>query len=184
MDTFEERFSDENSLDQSVQASFRNYGSFMAQGATLLKEMEKKLFTEASTISRNVRTLAETYKLFTFQCVAAAGLKRFAPDVLGDPESMYNLIHERVAIHTFSVIAAAGGYSFMQCNIALVRNDPAIVTLMYRNFVFSHLRELIRRETGRPGRVEEDYQRTASTKRRERVSNTKQNAPDVDADFL
>ncbi len=77
--TFEQRFSDAIELNATVQAAFKNYGTFMNQARELVIEADKKLVVGSSRVSGNITFIADRDREFIFQCVAAAGLKRFAP---------------------------------------------------------------------------------------------------------
>lgn len=168
MAQFEKRFSDETKLDETIQAAFINYGSFMTKARDLMNDASSKLVLGSSSISDNINCIAEEHRLLMFECVGAAGLNRFAPDVMGSADSMYNLVHEQVAIRSFQLVAARGGYSFMQCNIALTKNK-ALLAQMYRNFEFSYLKNLVKKEMKKPGRIAEDCEKTNTGKRRKDV---------------
>ena len=48
-----------------------------------------------------------------FRTVVTYGLQQWNPDVLsGDPDSMYNVLHETIALLTFEQAVAAYAYSF------------------------------------------------------------------------
>ena len=47
----------------------------------------------------------------------------WAPDVLSqDPNSMYNLLHEHIALMTFEQVAAGFGYSHLGIDLSLIHN--------------------------------------------------------------
>lgn len=169
VDTYDKRFSDEEELDTSIQANFINYSSSINEARKLVAETSKKLSETQSTISNNLLSLSEDHKLLAFEFVAAAGLQRFAPDITNSAETMYNLVHERVALHSFRLIAGLGGYSFMGCNLSFL-GSGALLSQMYRNFFFSHLRGMVKKEIKAPGRVVDDATKTNSGKRRNAVS--------------
>lgn len=167
--TFEERFSDESELDSSIQSAFINYQSEINAARGLVKEANKKQNETQSNISNNLLMVAEEHKLLAFEFVAAAaGLSRFAPDIVGSAESMYNLVHERVALHSFRLITVQGGYGFMKCNMALL-SSSALLSQMYRNFFFSHLWGMVKKEIKAPGRVVAEAQKSNSGRRRSEV---------------
>ncbi len=165
---FEQCFSDAIELNATVQAAFKNYGTFMNQARELVIEADKKLVVGSSRVSGNITFIADRDREFIFQCVAAAGLKCFAPDIMGSCESMYNLVHERVAIHTFQTIAAMGGYAFMGCAINFTKM-PALMTQMYRSFQYSRLKGIVLKELKQPGRVQAETSKNSATRRRSDV---------------
>ncbi|KAJ7091611.1 hypothetical protein C8R44DRAFT_750514 [Mycena epipterygia] len=88
-----------------------------------------------------------------FNAVANAGLHTFTPDVFGNPESMYNLIHEHVAIHSFRAVASNFGYSAIyRVNLNMVLDDH-LVHRFYRSFVYGHMKLQAGREERRPGQL-------------------------------
>ncbi|KLO04013.1 hypothetical protein SCHPADRAFT_948074 [Schizopora paradoxa] len=150
------RFDSATALNCTIQAEFINYGSYINEARAHIMEAEAKLAevskSKYSTIATNLGMLGEDHKLFMYECLAAAGLKRFAPDIHGSHDSMYNLAHERVALYTFRNIAARGGLAFMGCDTSLV-TQHAWTSRMYRNFQFSRIRDIILREARSPGAV-------------------------------
>ncbi|KLO10371.1 hypothetical protein SCHPADRAFT_942888 [Schizopora paradoxa] len=150
---FEERFNSTLSFNNTIQAAFVNYGSYMSKARELMLGANIKLMDaldRGSTIAFNLTMLGEDHRLFMFEVVAAMGLEEFAPDITSSHDSLYNLAHERIATFTFRTIAAQGGYAFLGCVIPFT-TDAGLMSRMYRNFVFSRLRDLILRETRAPG---------------------------------
>ena len=65
-----------------------------AKVAELLSSLEDGM------IAANIRRIQECHLLLIFR--TCLGLAKWAPDVLSDdPESMYNLLHEHIALKTF-----------------------------------------------------------------------------------
>ncbi|KAJ7145955.1 hypothetical protein C8R44DRAFT_723816 [Mycena epipterygia] len=88
-----------------------------------------------------------------FNAVANAGLHTFTPDVFGNPESMYNLIYEQVAVHSFRAVASNFGYSAIyRVNLNMVLDDH-LVHRFYRSFVYGHMKLQAGREERRPGQL-------------------------------
>jgi len=97
------------------------------------------------------------------------GLARWAPDVLGgDPESMYNILHEQIALMTFQQVAGAFGYSHIGINLQLVQNF-VILHKFYRNFVYAYMRKIAKTESKSPGSVAKGNEMTDTWKRRREV---------------
>ncbi|KLO19577.1 hypothetical protein SCHPADRAFT_885193 [Schizopora paradoxa] len=162
------RFTSEAELNRSIQAEFVNHGAYINEALVKVQEAEAKLRevsnVKYSTIATNCAMLSDDHKLLIFELLAAAGLRRFAPDVHGSHFSMYNITHERVALHAFRIIAAAGGLAFMGCDIFL-STQGGVIARMYRNFQFSRIKEIILREARSPGAVAAGTEMSVSGKR-------------------
>ncbi|KAJ7899813.1 hypothetical protein B0H13DRAFT_1883704 [Mycena leptocephala] len=96
-----------------------------------------------------------------FNTVANAALPYFAPDVFGNPESMYNLAHEHIAIHSFR----------RRCHAI---RDQHLLQRFYRSFIYGHMKTLAAKEERRPGRVELDVVLNAIYRRREETLSMRQ----------
>lgn len=165
---FEKHFLDTTQLKMSVQAAFLNYGTHINEARNNVIEANSKLAKVNTRIAKNLSGLRELHKEFIFQCIAAAGLERFSPDIMGSFESMYNLVHKQIGVHTFRAIAAQGGYDFMECNIAMTK-QIGLVTQMYRNFLFSRLKMIVATELKKPGRVVQAAEANSASKQRTEV---------------
>jgi hypothetical protein len=159
------RFTSEDQVRTSVHNSLNNNAGHIAAAADRLTSL-KSIFSPNSKISANLARIPEPLLLYAFRVIATFGLPRWAPDVLSqDPDSMYNLLHEYIALNTFEQVAAGHGYLHMGINLAVVR-DFALMRKFYRNFVFSYLRNLAKMEAKRPGAVEMSHERENVVKRR------------------
>lgn len=162
------RFTSEAHIQTSVQDSLNNSGNFMHAAEDRFTNLIGSL-SDKSKISANIRRIPKPLLLFAFRTIAFFGLVRWAPDVLSqDPESMYNLLHEYIALTTFEQIAGSFGYSHMGPNLTVVRDFP-LMRKFYRNFVFSYLRAIVRKEVKMPGAIELTHERENAVKRRNEV---------------
>ncbi|PPQ75303.1 hypothetical protein CVT26_015247 [Gymnopilus dilepis] len=133
------RFTSEDHVRTSVRDRLSANTEYVEAAKDRLKAL-KASFSATSSISTNISRIPEPLLLYAFQIIASFGLRRWAPDVLSqDPDSMYNLLHEYLALNTFEQLAAAHGYAHMGLNLANVR-DFALMRKLYRNFIFSYLR--------------------------------------------
>ncbi|KAJ6448316.1 hypothetical protein C8R47DRAFT_1231098 [Mycena vitilis] len=121
-------------------------------GVKMADELRRTVNIERSDIARNIARLKDRPLRIMFCGVVAAGLKKWCPDILGSPDSMYNQVHEMVAIETFQVVAAAFGYVHMNVDLSKVQNDMLLKDL-YQSFVFSYLKGLVLKEMKKPGAV-------------------------------
>ncbi|KAJ7321338.1 hypothetical protein DFH08DRAFT_713015, partial [Mycena albidolilacea] len=88
-----------------------------------------------------------------YNAIANVGLHVFVPDVFGNPESLYNLAHEHVAIHSFRTIASLFAYSSIyRVDLSLIKDDH-LLRRFYRSFIYGHMKDLASKEERRPGRA-------------------------------
>ncbi|KAJ7085957.1 hypothetical protein C8R44DRAFT_893803 [Mycena epipterygia] len=122
-----------------------------------------------SQIARDAKRIGDHHLLVIFNAIANAGLHAFAPDVFGNVESMYNLLHEHLAIHTFRSVASAWAYSSLCPVTTRLLNDYNLLRSFYRSFVYGYLRELARKEDLVPGRVVQSIANNNTYRRREEL---------------
>jgi hypothetical protein len=107
-----------------------------------------------------------------FRLVACLGLQQWAPDVLGnDPESMYNLLHEHIALKIFEQVLGAFGYSHIGMKLSCI-NNFALMHKLYRTFVFSYMHGIAKSEAKNPGSVVKAKQMTGVWKQCSVVHNS------------
>ncbi|KAJ7713324.1 hypothetical protein B0H14DRAFT_2644887 [Mycena olivaceomarginata] len=87
---------------------------------------------------RDAARIGDHHLRFIFNAIANAGLTAFAPDVFGNVESMYNLLHEHLAIHTFRAVALAFGYAHCAVNLSLL-DDYSLLRSFYRNYIYGRI---------------------------------------------
>jgi hypothetical protein len=122
-----------------------------------------------SIIANNIRRIPQQHLELMYRSISFFGLARWAPDVLGgDPESMYNILHEQIALITFQQVAAAYGYSHIGINLQLIQ-DFVILRKFYRNFVYARMRKVAQTELKSPGSVAKGNEMTNTWKRRKEV---------------
>ena len=122
-----------------------------------------------SQTAKDAARVGDHHLRVIFNAIANAGLHAFAPDVFGNVESLYNLLHEHFAIHTFRSIASAWAYSSIyKINMALI-HDYNLLRSFYRSFIFGHMKEQAQREDRKPGRVAQRVVANNAYRRREEV---------------
>ncbi|KAJ7715625.1 hypothetical protein B0H16DRAFT_1339616, partial [Mycena metata] len=122
-----------------------------------------------SQISNCAARVAENHLSAMFNAVSNAGLLSFAPDVFGNADSLYNLAHEHVFVHSFRAVGLLFAYStIFEVNLALI-HDEHLLRRFYRSFVFGHLGEQARIENRRPGQVAINIVKNNQTRRRDDV---------------
>ncbi|KAF8144157.1 hypothetical protein K438DRAFT_1783118 [Mycena galopus ATCC 62051] len=150
---FEQRFSSPEDLDGHLNsilaAAIPPTNSVYEQVAAFLstaKAMTSQTATDAARVGdHHLRSM--------FNAIANAGLQVFAPDVFGNPESLYNLAHEHVAIHSFRAIASLFAYSSIySIDLSLIKDDH-LLRRFYRSFMYGRMKSQAGKEERRPGRV-------------------------------
>ena len=150
---FSDQFSSAVAIRTSVQASLDanvcNINDAQARVCQLLAALPE----DHSTTANHIRHILESHILLMFRSVSYFGLACWAPDIMsGDPDSMYNILHEHIALITFEQVASAFGYSHLGINLQLVQ-DFVLLRKLYRNFVFSHMYKLAKLEARSPGSI-------------------------------
>lgn len=147
------RFDDENAVKASVQSSLTSNSTSIAGVDNLIAKMRKDL-PPSGTIAGNIRRISEEFLQMTFRTSAQQGLQRWAPDIeTNDPDSIYNVLNEHIAVRTFQQASTGSGYAFFPINLKYV-NDSVLLCRLYRSFVFHHMRDLFRMENKAAGAVE------------------------------
>ncbi|KAJ7855451.1 hypothetical protein B0H14DRAFT_3448980 [Mycena olivaceomarginata] len=150
---FEQRFSSPEDLDAQLTVfsppPYHPRNSVYEQVAAFLhtaRAMNSQTASDATQVGdHHLRSM--------YNAVATVGLHVFAPDVFGNPESLYNLAHEHVAIHSFRTIASLFAYSSIyRVDLSLIKDDH-FLQRFYRSFIYGRMKDLASKEERRPGRV-------------------------------
>lgn len=167
---FEQRYSSEDQMRVSVKKSLNDYAANIDNARAKARELLDSLQGPGrSRISRNMRRIQEPHLQLMFRTVANLGLERWAPDVLsGDADSMYNLLHEYIALQTFAEVSTAFGYTHMANNLSYLQS-PSLLRKLYRSFVFSHFFRIAKLEEKGEGTVEKKMGMVNVWKRRKMV---------------
>nr|GAT45947.1 predicted protein [Mycena chlorophos] len=116
-------------------------------------------------IASAVVKMKDPFLATIFSTILEAGLPRFLPDVLGSPESLYNLVHEDLALESFERVAVRHAYDNVGADITNLRNR-ALTRRMYRHFVFYHIYDKAQRVVKNPHALVERVELTNMYKRR------------------
>ena len=128
------RFADAEEAATTVRMKYTRYkDNINASGAIVrfLKERCSKHVEEtgAGTIASKILLIPDEACRILFRCVAAVGLKRWAPNFMGTPDSSYNLLHEHVAIFSFRQACNARVYDALAVDVSMAENDATITKL-------------------------------------------------------
>ena len=163
------RFSSERQVKSSVTASLDQNSGLIHDSRTLVEEFLKSL-PDGGIISNNIKRMSQSNLQLMFRTVAILGLEQWAPDILScDPDSMYNLLHEHIALITFEQVSSAFGYSHMGLDLSLLHDFP-LMRKLYRSFVFNYMYNITKVEAKKPGSIAKGKLMTNVWKRRDEVS--------------
>ncbi|VDC05617.1 unnamed protein product [Peniophora sp. CBMAI 1063] len=77
---------------------------------------------------------------FVFKAITSLGLASWMPDIYSNnPTSLYNLLHERIAISTFQYMCNAFAYTLFKVNLEYA-SQSALLQQIYHHYVFSYMR--------------------------------------------
>ena len=85
--------------------------------------------------------------------VATLGLLSWNPDIMStEPNSIYNTLHEQLAIQTFQYIMIAHGYAHFGINHRKMK--MSLLKQLYCSFVYGQMRDLVKRDLKSPGSIQ------------------------------
>ncbi|KAJ3979403.1 hypothetical protein F5890DRAFT_1421395, partial [Lentinula detonsa] len=163
---FNQRFTSANNRADDIEKLIQGVTSSSNAIAASVQAVKHNAFLGRGVIAKQVSRIEDSFLEKIFSAITALGLDRWAPDVTGGhPDSVYNLVHEQVAISTFKMLLASFVYRFMNADMT-VGNDNALCVRIYRQFVFGHIGRKVKEELRKPGSVEQRNERTNTYKRR------------------
>ena len=87
--------------------------------------------------------------------VATLGLLRWNPDIMStDPNLMYNILHEQLAIQTFQHIVISHGYAHFGINHGKMK--MSLLKQLYCSFVYGWMWDLVKHNLKLPGGIQWD----------------------------
>ena len=166
---YQQRFSNAGAIATSVRSILRDNSKAIDAVLAKVTEFRNNLPDEtSSTISGNIRRIPEDHLHYMHRAVATLGLSGWNPDVMStDPNSMYNILHEQLAIQTFQHVVISHGYAHFAINHE--KMTPSLLLQLYRSFVYGRMRDLVKRDLKSPGGVQRDTIATNMYKRRNDV---------------
>ena len=153
----------------SVTASLDQNSGLIHDSCTLVEEFLKYL-PDGRIISNNIKHMAQSNLQLMFRTVAILRLEQWAPDILScDPDSMYNLLREHIALIMFKQVSSAFGYSHMGLDLPLLHDFP-LMRKLYRSFVFNYMYNIAKVEAKKPGSIAKGKLMTNIWKHHDEVS--------------
>jgi hypothetical protein len=166
---YERRFDSRDAIKTSVSATLENQSGDIRKAKDAVLQLYEKVKSEQGLIATNIKRIPEPQLLMMFRTVASYGLRGWKPDLLsGDASSMYNCLHETIALLTFEQAAAAYAYVHVGMNMNDVKNYP-LLRKLYRNYVFSYMMKIAKLEAKTTGAVAKAMQKGTVWKRRAEV---------------
>jgi len=162
---YQQCFSNAGAIVSSVHSILKNNSTAINAILAKVTEFRNNLPDEmSSTISENIRRIPEDHLPFMHCAVATLGLLRWNPNVLStELNSMYNILHEQLALQTFQNVVISHGYAHFGINHGKIK--LSLLKQFYRSFVYGQMRDLVKRELKSPGSIERDTVATNMYKR-------------------
>lgn len=165
---FEQRFESSDDIHTHIENLVSSSMPASRAALTAVAAAQRASFLGRGQIAKDANRVQEAHLLVMFNAVTNLGLTRWQPDVLGTVESMYNALHEHLAISTFKTVAIAFGYTFMNADLSYLSNFAFLVKL-YRSFTFGIMAEKARKEGKVTGGVAMENDRRNMYRRRDHV---------------
>lgn len=127
------------------------------EALTRVEEVKRTAANSKGMLAHWAQQIEEPFLVSIFTAVANAGLTWWAPDVLGTPDSPYNIIHEHIAVTTFQQLLTSFVYTKMNANISFAENH-ILLSKLYQSYIFSHMLKKARREEKHPGAAVSDVE--------------------------
>ncbi|KAJ3755184.1 hypothetical protein EV360DRAFT_73064 [Lentinula raphanica] len=152
----------------TLKHSLTTINTFSADVLNKLRTLRHECKMAGSDTASKIAQIPDDKIKMMFACMQEVGLSRFCPDVFGTPTSYFNLVHEGLALVTFTQVFSLGGYRFLGITKDYVDNT-LLMQKLYRSFVFGRMQELIRKEAKKKGSVQEDLNYIKVYKERHKV---------------
>lgn len=114
-----------------------------------VKERSRKGNSKTRTCD-NMRRLDLTLLPALFFTLSKFGMDRWAPDILGDPKSAYNMAQQDIAVLTFKSLALSHTYRKHTPNLDYITDD-SLLNKMYLHYIFHYMRRKVKDELRDPG---------------------------------
>ncbi|KAJ3830747.1 hypothetical protein F5880DRAFT_1467821, partial [Lentinula raphanica] len=149
---FNERFASTNDAKAQIDQIMRASHAASAEALAKVQDVKRLAWLASSSkTSQNIQRVEDVFLERLFSSVAAIGLEFWNPDVAGgSPESLYNSIHEHIAITTFQVLLSAFAYRVLAPDMSLAKNY-VLCRQIYQHFVFHYIGKKMRKEARKPG---------------------------------
>ncbi|THU94641.1 hypothetical protein K435DRAFT_899556 [Dendrothele bispora CBS 962.96] len=113
--------------------------------------LRKDIPTLRSNIAKNLSRVDDLTLEMVIATLAQHHFHKWMPDFSSTPRTMYNIVHQAIAIETFRYATAHHAYSFMGPISLEHANNSQLLIELYDNYFWSYWREKFELETRRPG---------------------------------
>ncbi|KAJ7174175.1 hypothetical protein C8R43DRAFT_943790 [Mycena crocata] len=135
-----------------------------------VRELRTAVRQATSQIANDISRVKDNFLLIIFSAVRCAGLKKWRPDILGAPDSLYNQAHQMVAVQTFQIVASAFAYGHLRANISKLQNI-ILLNQFYEHHWFYRMAKSVKMELKTPGSVQKALDDGNTYKRRTTLDN-------------
>ncbi|KAJ3965809.1 hypothetical protein EV361DRAFT_1017082 [Lentinula raphanica] len=164
---FEKKFSNASQVDEVLN---QPKVSLSRESLEKIESLRRSCRLDPGTIASAIAQVSDQSLRMTFGVLSSFGLAKWRPDVLGaSPTSFYNQAMESIAISSFEYGLQNNGYISFEPNLEYVHNT-AFLSRIYRNYVYSHLRKQILKESREQGRLASEAVRRGMYKRRKKLA--------------
>ncbi|KAJ6612421.1 hypothetical protein B0H10DRAFT_2223150 [Mycena sp. CBHHK59/15] len=129
--SFEQNFATADQIDASI-ASL-SYKHKEAKARILAFCSNPDVIHSCSTITKNILAMNDLHLDVIHAGPLASGLITWAPDVLGNTDSLYNRAHELIAIGTFQTVAVGHGYARLSPILTNLTDIPLLEPKCHSN---------------------------------------------------
>ncbi|KAG6884577.1 hypothetical protein C0992_006071, partial [Termitomyces sp. T32_za158] len=173
INTFQQRFSSAMEVDRILKGN-ANAASFRGadqQAMESLRDLRIRCAQDpTSNIVLGMSRVPENALRMIFATVHSFGLPAWRPDLVGGTAtSLYNGALEMIAIWTFEQAAATFAYQHFSPNLTYL-HDMSVIQKLYRNFVWSYIRNLVMKEKKEPGSIARSLQENKAYKNRQELT--------------
>jgi len=146
-------YSSESAIKSSVHASLNANATDINEAHSRVQQLLDSLVDLNGTTENHIQCIDENFLCLVFRTISFFGLAHWTPDVLSqDPNSMYNLLHEHIALVTLEQVAAGFGYSHLGIYLSLICNF-VLMKKLYHNFIYSYMHGIAKSENKTPGSI-------------------------------
>lgn len=163
------RFASADDLDALNTTLSGSYTTIVTAAIAAVDTLRDAARRSPGQIAKTITAMDEHWIRVAYSAVISAGLPKWRPDILGNYGSIYNQVHELIAIKTFQTIAIAHAYARLSPNLTNLANLQ-LLQRFYRNYLFSYLAPMVKREKKTAGSVRQVLDNTNTYKRRKEVS--------------
>ncbi|KAJ6524070.1 hypothetical protein DFH09DRAFT_1096231 [Mycena vulgaris] len=170
LNAFEERYAP--GFLSILETNLRKTSTSTVGAALMAKELRKKAedaVKHGSTIAKHILRIHETFIIEIYSGVLCAGLTAWRPDFSSPPDTPYNKAHSLVFVETFESVASSFAYRELAPMSSGI-NNHALITDLYRSYVFHYMKHKVRIEGKETGKLEKIQDGSNISRRRVRLT--------------